>query len=301
MSTILVVNLNPTFQQSFFYKSFQKNDVNRAYAHNEQIAGKGFNLVRILRLLGHRCIYLSHLGKSRFEEVRKECEELGIEMAYALSDSPMRTCVTLLESDTCQTTELTCNAEPICPPEIEDRIRELYDSITRRSDVGFVIISGTQAPGYSPALFPDMVRTASERNLKTVLDICDANLLGSLAYHPYIVKPNRKEFERTFQIPGAEDRLFEKTVCEASRKYGTTFVITCGERGAYVCGPGDYEKGVWLPVAEYVEKPVNATGCGDVFTAGLTASLNDGHPLSAAILFGSQCAARRVRRMDVGL
>jgi fructose-1-phosphate kinase PfkB-like protein len=298
MSTILAINLNPTFQQSFFYKSFQKDDVNRAYAHNEQIAGKGFNLVRILSLLGDKPVYLSHLGRDRFSEVQSECSKLGIEMAYALSDGPMRTCVTALESDSGSTTEFTCEAAPISSPDVENKIRTLFEQQIVRPEIEWMIIAGTQAPGYSPSLFPDMVARASELGKKTVLDICGPNLLGCLPFHPTIVKPNRKEFEKTFGITGASDSEFESMVRSKASQYAATMVITCGSRGAFASN-GDF--GTWYPVAQYVKNPVNATGCGDVFTAGLTHTLASGGSLSEAIMFGSECAARRVVRMDVGL
>ncbi|MGP1418508.1 MAG: 1-phosphofructokinase family hexose kinase [Sphaerochaetaceae bacterium] len=301
MSRILVINLNPTFQQSFFYRSFQKNDVNRAFSHNEQFAGKGFNLVRILSLLGDKPVYLSHLGRSRFDEVERECRTLGITMACPISESPMRTCVTLLESDTHQTTEITCEAEPISSSGIEEEIRELFSKHISDPGIEWVIISGTQAPGYSPALFPDMVKAASSLGKRTVLDICRISLMGCLPFSPTIVKPNRKEFQTTFGIPEADDAVFQDSVRSAARKYRTTFVITCGDRGAFAAGIDDYPDGRWLPVAEYVPNPVNATGCGDVFTAGMTHKLAAGGTLEEAVMFGSQCAARRVKRMDVGL
>ncbi|MDY4888258.1 MAG: PfkB family carbohydrate kinase [Sphaerochaetaceae bacterium] len=301
MSRILAINLNPTFQQSFFYRSFTKDDVNRAYAHNEQIAGKGFNLVRILSLLNDKAVYLSHLGKDRFHEVENECQKLGIEMAYALNDGPMRTCVTALESDSGQTTEFTCDAAPISSPEVEAQIRILFENLICQKDIQWLIIAGTQAPGYSKSLFADMVKRADELGKKAVLDICDGNLLSCMEHHPAIVKPNRKEFERTFSITGADDQTFEEKVRQISKKHGSTLVITCGDRGAYVANQKEYLNGEWLPVAEYVEHPVNATGCGDVFTAAMTHSLANGKTLAEAVLFGSQCAAARVKRMEVGL
>lgn len=298
MSRILVVNLNPTFQQSFFYESFEKDAVNRARMASEQFAGKGFNLVRILSLLGDRPVYLTHLGARRLQEVVDETRSLGGELAYALSSSPMRTCVTVLESDGGRTTEFSCEAAPIEGDGIEARIRSLFDSLIVQEDIKWMVIAGTQAPGYSASLFPDMVRRASEEGKRAVLDIAGPNLLGCLPFHPAVVKPNRVEFERTFGIPGADRRTFEKKVAEVARERGVSLLITCGAEGALL---SDRSGQRWLPVARRVENPVNATGCGDVFTAGMTHLLAQGRSLEEAAAFGAECAARRIMRMDVGL
>ena len=93
-----------------------------------------------------------------------------------------------------------------------------------------------------------------------------------------LLLPNEAEVIR---LAGADDL---DTAVSALAKAGTRVVVKLGERGA-LCADGSARHRVSLPPVT----PVDATGAGDCFNAGLIAGLLDGLDLAGAAALG--CAA----------
>jgi 1-phosphofructokinase/tagatose 6-phosphate kinase len=143
-------------------------------------------------------------------------------------------------------------------------------------------------------MFPDMVARAKEAGKRVILDFRGRDLLASLPHRPDAIKPNLAEFLETFLPDHPADAPEEETVIavaarmmELAEEFGTAPVVTRGSADTLAVVDGEPLR---IPVNEVA--PVNTTGCGDAFAAGLALGLSAGEPLGEAIRWAHDAAAR---------
>uniref|UniRef100_A0A7C1PBK4 Ribokinase n=1 Tax=Thermofilum pendens TaxID=2269 RepID=A0A7C1PBK4_THEPE len=133
---------------------------------------------------------------------------------------------------------------------------------------------------------------AKEKGVTTILNPAPARELPcSLLRRADVVTPNRVE---AFMLTGVEVRDV-KTAVEAGRKLlsmgAGSAVITMGGEGAVVVTSED---AYFVPAVRV--KPVDTTGAGDAFNAGLAFGLAQGLPLVEAARLGCVIAALKVTK-----
>jgi 1-phosphofructokinase/tagatose 6-phosphate kinase len=180
----------------------------------------------------------------------------------------------------------------------EDRLREVYEEMLPRC--GMVVIAGTRAGGFSGDLAPFMVRRAKEAGRKVVLDLWGEDLLKSLPYGPDVIKPNLAEFAATFlpgEAPGVPGVEQVRELCLGlCGEHHCAVVLTGGTGAVRYAEGGTFAEYPVVPAAQ----PVNTTGSGDAFTAGLAAALGDGQSLREAVAEGVRCGGLNAGFLQVG-
>ena len=301
MEKILVVCLNPTFQRTMVFENFLEGEVNRSGHYRFDASGKGVNVARIIAQLGGKPIHITHVGGSRMDEFIHMVKADGIEVFWTDSQSPIRTCTTIIHANKETTTELV--EEPIAVSSGTDKkIRALFTEALK--EVATVVISGTRTSGYSPSLYPDFVKEAKEAGKRVILDVKGSDLVDSLTFGVDLVKPNLSEFATTF-IPGLmvleqEDSSdirgkIQRKLEQLHTQYGTAILLT---RGAYAVWLQDDTGFSEIPIEQV--KAVNTIGCGDAVTAGIAYSLTNGDSFYEAVKIGLACGVANARNLRPG-
>ncbi|MDR1904019.1 MAG: PfkB family carbohydrate kinase [Treponema sp.] len=293
-SSFLTICMNPTLQKTLRFEQLTIDTVNRTDDYRMDASGKGVNVTRVLTQLGKQCVHLTHLGgplRSLFLEL---CADDGLSLEWVESGSPIRFCYTLINAADHTVTELVEEAGMVGEGTEERLIQAYTDMLPNFSTV---IISGAKAAGYSDALVPGLVKKAKDRGLSVILDVRGKDLTGSLEYHADILKPNLYEFAQTF-APGlilgnriaADEGTVKEQVKKAAlslwEKYGSRIVLTRGAQPVWAFDGDGFHEYVFETV-----KPVNTTGSGDAFTAGLAAGLSDSASFAEAAAWGARCGA----------
>jgi sugar/nucleoside kinase (ribokinase family) len=112
----------------------------------------------------------------------------------------------------------------------------------------------------------------------------DGGLLELLG-HTDVFLPNAEEAVRIAGGPGADD------AAQALSVHGPLVVVKLGAEGALAARDGELVR-VAPPV---VVEPVDTTGAGDSFDAGVLAGLLGGWPLERALVLGCACGALSTR------
>ena len=306
---LLSVNMNPTLQKTLCFNRVISGEVNRTAAHRFDAAGKGLNAARVLSQLGKEVVYLTQLGGVFRPVFLDLCKRDNINVHWVESDSAIRFCYTIIDGGEAQTvTELVEEGEPVAAG-TEGRLLSAYTELLL--SVGTVIISGTKARGFSNTLIPEMVRLAREHRKRIVLDIRGNDLKQSLPFSPDVIKPNLFEFIDTFaaeleqyarelgktppdykspgELSGDEEGVKENVASlalELAEKYGTKIVLSRGKRPVWYTDGNTFSE---APVE--IVTLINTTGCGDAFTGGLAAAVNEGLSLKEAVELGIRCGS----------
>ena len=264
----LTICLNPTLQKTLCFSSVVSGAVNRTAVHRLDASGKGVNVTRVLNQLGKKVIHLTQLGGTMRPLFLSLCEQDKLSVEWVESKSEIRFCYTVINESDNRVTELVEESEAVTAG-TEERLLDKYDSLLANPlflrEISSVIISGTKAAGFSDAVIPNMVRKAKEKGLRVILDIKGNDLIESLQYEPDIIKPNLEEFKATYDKKPGKDMLIE-----LAQKYKCCIILTNGRRKTLAVEKSDY-----FELAVPIVKAQNTTGCGDAFTAGLAAALED--------------------------
>jgi len=306
--SFLTVCLNPTIQKTLRFSSIIPGAVNRTGVHRLDVSGKGINVTRVLSQLGKKALHLTQLGGVMRPLFLSLCEQDGLSVEWVESGSEIRFCYTVLNDAVGKVTELVETSEAVSA-ETEQRLLEKFDSILCNASLNLkrLIISGTKAAGFSNTAIPYMTRKAKERGLRVILDVKGKDLIESLQYEPDVIKPNLLEFAETFapdlvrdndmvaEDTTAQERI-KSAILDTAQKYNCRVILTNGSRKILAADRDEF-----FEVEFEAVKAVNSTGCGDAFTAGLAAALEDGANFYEAIGEGARCGARNAALIRPGV
>jgi len=256
-------------------------------------AGKGLSVCRVLSQLGRNSCHLTQLGGSLRPLFLDLCKQDKIKVKWVKNTSDIRLCYTLINKCDNSVTELVEVPEKV-DITTEGRLLDAFSSLVQKCTT--LIISGTKAPGFSDALIPEMVRQGQIAGCRTILDIHGKDLVNSLPFKPDIIKPNLFEFVSTFMPRlvlknGLPDKSEIKEIVESVwvklyDQFDCALILTHGADSIWYSDEDKLFEFVIKPV-----EPINTTGSGDAFTAGLASALEDGASLVNAIEAGARCGA----------
>jgi 1-phosphofructokinase/tagatose 6-phosphate kinase len=180
----------------------------------------------------------------------------------------------------------------------------LFEKFTKlMPEYSTLVISGTKAKGFSDNLIPEMVKTARARGCRIILDVRGQDLVKSLPFRPDLVKPNLYEFVSTFapellseKNNGTVKKQVGKIWAALYEKYPCALVLTRGGEPVWYA-----EKGELAEYAFESVEPLNTTGSGDAFSAGLAAALEEGASLPDAVAEGVRCGALNAALLKPGV
>jgi len=284
------------------FNCFHEDEVNRSDAYFLLPSGKGVNVARVIGQLGGVATVFTHLGGNRVDEFMELCGKEHITLLSFPSESPIRTCTTLVNQERKTSTELVEEPFPVEEAATE-RAMDLFLAHVDAYDA--VVFTGTKAKGYADDLFPRMVSATKKAGKIVVMDVKGMDLLNSLPCHPDVVKPNLSELIATFQ-PGkvvweneASEGLYDTVSAIAENiyhEYQTKLVLSRGKHDTWV-----YD-GLSLKVLPNVDVPVvNTIGCGDALTAGMIVRMLQGDDLVVAVKFGMACALKNAQSLRHGI
>jgi 1-phosphofructokinase family hexose kinase len=278
MSTVLetlYIALSPAVQRTTVYESLQVGAVNRATQTHVCAGGKAINALRAHHQLAGEGALFTLVGGAQGEEVVRLLAAEGLRQTHLKINGETRTCHTLVDLASAQTTELV--EESYHVDEVE--LTALYEWLEEVSWSGQVAICGSVPSGIPAGIYGELVARAVRAGATVCLDAAGEALLNALESGP-IVKINAGELLRTTCLTDRDE------AAQAMLKRGAqALLITDAHRPAYLYEPENRYQ-VILPEADLL---INTTGCGDAVMGGLLHQLAQGISFLEASIFGLAC------------
>jgi tagatose 6-phosphate kinase len=283
---ILAAGLSPAWQQILVFDRFTRGEVNRAVETCACASGKVINVCLALTSLGAESRTLSVLGGRAGAMIEAELAALGASAHWIYDPATTRTCTTIIERSTGEITELVENA-----PMIEARSCEVFLSSLQEEaqEAQWVILSGSLPPIEGRPSPRSLYREMLDRlpsTARVILDARGPEMLECLSLRPFLVKPNREELALTVGRDLTDPESLITAMREINALGARWVLVTHGAGEVWLRSTTE----LWRFTPPKIEV-VNAIGCGDCLTAGLTAWLNEGHDLPTAVRFGIAAAA----------
>src|SRR5690606_1794147 len=242
---LLVIGLNPAWQQVFVMPSLRPGDVNRATRYLELASGKGMNVARALARQGHDVSLLQVLAGARGRLVAEACATHGIRSLHAWAIGETRVCTTLLGDGTA--------TEVIAPYELRDAeavTASLLSRLRPGDAYDAVLVCGTAPAGLADDLYGRILDRAAGPLL--VWDSVAGLTVATLARINWL-KVNAAEHEALRPVLAATPVQPARLVTDGAA--GARLHTSSGARAARV---------------PRLEPAINPIGAGDVATALFT-------------------------------
>lgn len=291
MTRVVAVTPNPAWDVTYRVDSLVPGESLRVRTVTGRAGGKGVNVARVARALGHPSLAVSTAGGPLGAAFRDDLAAGGQDALLVPVAGPTRQSVTVVPDDGAHPTVLNETGSVLDAAEWS----ALVAAVTGAAGPGDVVtVSGSLPPGTTQEQFVDLVAAARHAGARVVVDTSGPALRWAAQAGADLLKPNRAELAAA---TGLDDPAGAVALLQGLG--ARDVVVTDGAAGmtAYVpgpAGPRDVGRSRLLgpPLAG------NPTGAGDAATAALAVSLRE--PWSERLALAVATSAAAVLRPVAG-
>lgn len=271
---IYTVTINPSIDYIVQLPELHLGLVNRMAYDNKLPGGKGINVSRILRELGHDSVAWGFMGGFTGRFITDALEKDGLKTDFTPVAADTRINVKIKAEEE---TEINGKGPAVTPAEIA-AFKEKFAHLTA-DDV--VIFAGSLVPNLDDDFYFELIKIIQEKGAQFVIDTTGESLRKALQEKPLVVKPNNHELAELFgvEFSGIDDII---KYAQKLREMGAQYVMIsmAGDGGLLVTTDGVYRS--LAPQGTVV----NSVGAGDSMLAGFTGTYADTHDPVEAFRYG---------------
>ncbi|HTT50100.1 MAG TPA: hexose kinase [Streptosporangiaceae bacterium] len=297
---MLIVNPNIATDRTIPLRILVPGSVHRTGTAETTLGGKGVNVARIGRALGHRAVVLTFFPADSAALLRQLAAAEQAELAGVPVPGSARAASILLEGSG----RVTVLNEP--GPQVgAAEWRQLLAEIGRRAAGHQTLVcSGSLPPGSPTDAYAQIVGIGRRAGLRTVVDAAGLALAAVLPAGPDVVSPNLAEAESLLSGPSVEGvepagAGVALRAADAARglvaRGARRAIVSAGRHGAAFSEAG---RTMFCPAPSVtVASPV---GAGDSLVGGLVHALEDGQDWPAAVPYAIAVASASCERPLAG-
>ncbi|MDP2964814.1 MAG: 1-phosphofructokinase [Pelolinea sp.] len=280
---IYTVTLNPAIDKEYTVPQLVMNEVLRASSVRADYGGKGFNVSRMLAVLGGESRAVGFVGGHTGQLLQDGLISMGIATDFVWIEQESRTNISIFDDQHKQHIKLN-EPGPLVAAEETRALMEKIRGLVQSGD--WWVLAGSLTPGVPEDIFAQIITLVQAGGARAILDTSGQPLFLGCQAKPYLVKPNASEAEQLAGLPA--DTIEELTTLLPSiHKLGAqNIVVSAGKKGALLSDGKKHWLGSSPPIKEQ-----NPTGAGDAMVGGLVFLLASGESLATALSWGIACGA----------
>ena len=272
---IVTVTMNPAIDKTVDIGKFERGDLNRIKRVEIDAGGKGINVSKTIRELGGESIATGFVGGTSGTIIKQVLTDLGLRTDFVDVKGETRTNLKVVE-ETGEVTELNEPGPEVSKEQLNDLLNRLEGYAN--PDTLFVL-AGSIPAGIPTDIYRKITEQVHQKGAKVLLDADGVLFSESLKGKPDMLKPNRSELERYYQMDyraseqelvSMGEKLLDQGVSMAAISLGQMGAIFLTKEKRYRC-PG-------LRV-----KAHSTVGAGDALVAALAYSWDEKLPLETCI------------------
>ncbi|MBP5094104.1 MAG: 1-phosphofructokinase [Abditibacteriota bacterium] len=281
---IITVTPNTAVDKTYMVHGFALDKVNRPESAHTVPGGKGVNVSRVLRTLGVDTIATGFIAGSAGAMIEHGLTNEEIPHDFVRTEGESRLCMGIIDPENGTQTEIN-EAGPNISEEDLNALKDKIISLLPSAD--YIAFCGSVPAGIPDDFYAEMIKTANDAGVKTVLDSSGVQLRNGIKASPKIIKPNTNELSQV-----AETEIFTlEEILDGAKTFRTlygveTVAVTMGRTGAMVIR-GDEAYAAKSPEIEFV----SAVGSGDSFLAAFMAAEMKGCSLGECLEWATAAGA----------
>ncbi len=259
---IYTVTLNPAVDYVMHLDEICEGAVNRACDEEIYIGGKGINVSIILNELGVPSTALGFVAGFTGAAINEGVRDIGIDTDFVWLKSGFSRINVKLKSG--EETDINGTGPQISA----DELSALFDKVKLLKKGDILVLSGSVPKSVPKNIYSQLLESLKNIGVIFVVDAEGDQLLSTLKYHPFLIKPNIHELGAIFgtKLKNADDAIpYAKKLWKMGAQ---NVLVSLGEVGALLID----ENGEAHLAAAPQGNVLNATGAGDTMLAAFIRS-----------------------------
>ncbi len=280
---IVCVNPNVSVDHTLIVPAFEQPAVLRTDHARVVAGGKGLNVARSLRVLGHSPLVVGMIGGHTGRLVSALARDEGIDASWTEIAGETRTCVIIVSQETGLATVINEVGPSVTAEEWSAFEANVVAAAARSSAV---CISGSLPPGVSADKFGSLIVHVVSEGAAVYVDAHGDALASAFVSKPTAIKVNAEEAGGLLGRPVTTQDAAEASAKELLAGGIRQVLITLGQAGAVLAD----SHGVLFARAPSVPT-ISAVGSGDAFLAAYVAARTGGLDRETALGHGVAAGA----------
>lgn len=272
---IYTVTLNPAVDYTLRVDEFIAGNLHRPTDTILSFGGKGVNVSRVLTTLGVPNRALGFVAGDVGEMLESGLRHLGVDTDF----------VHLLAGNTRINVKIAADAETelnaVGPTMDAAAFEQLAAQVAALMDGDTLCLCGSVLPGCGADTYARLLACVEGKRVRTVVDATGDALLCALAYHPYLIKPNRDEIAALVGRKLSDDEGVLAAARELQERGARNVLVSLGGDGALLLT----EDGAVHRRTAYRGEVRGTVGAGDSTVAGYLAAVERGADANEALRF----------------
>lgn len=274
---IYTVTLNPSIDYVINLEHLETGQVNRVKDENVYPGGKGINVSRVLKNLGHDNVATGFVSDFTGGFIINSLDDLNVKSDFIKLDNGFTRINVKIKSD--EETEINGGG-----PHISDKkLEELFDKLSELKEGDILVLAGSIPSTLKEDLYEKIMEHIKGNNVKVVVDATKNLLLNVLKYNPFLIKPNNHELEEIFNVKLENVEEIAVYGKELQKMGARNVLVSMGKDGALLITE---DKEVFI---SNVPKGsvINSVGAGDSMVAGFISGYTNSNSYEEALKLGA--------------
>lgn len=274
---IYTVTLNPSIDYVINLEHLNIGHINRINSEHVYPGGKGINVSRILKTLGHDNIATGFVSDFTGDFIIKSLADFDVKSDFIKLDNGFTRINIKIKSD--EETEINGSGPNIS----EEKLDELFNKLSKLKENDILVLAGSIPKTLKEDLYEKIMEHVKNSNVKVVVDATKNLLLNVLKYSPFLIKPNNHELEEMFDVKleNVEDIItYGKKLQEMGAR---NVLVSRGKDGALLITENEEVFISNVPKGEVI----NSVGAGDSMVAGFISAYIDNNSYEEALKLGA--------------
>ena len=191
---IYTVTLSPSIDYVVKLNHLNTGNVNRVSSENIYPGGKGINVSRVLKTLGHDSIATGFISGFTGDFIENSLKQLDVKSDFIKLNEGFTRINVKIKSD--EETEINGQGPHIS----EEELNELFSKLSKLNEDDILVLAGSIPSTLKEDLYERIMEKLKGSNVKVVVDTTKNLLLNVLKYNPFLIKPNNHELEDMFNV-----------------------------------------------------------------------------------------------------
>lgn len=281
---IITLTINPALDVSTSTEVVMAEHKMRCGPSRLDPGGGGVNVSRVIQRLGGQSTAIYALGGPTGQAYRQLLEREGIMGRAIPLAGATRENITIDELSTGKQFRFVLQGPEIAEAEWQEA---LDATAAAAQSGGYVVPSGSLAPGVPDDFYARVTRAAHEHGARVVVDASGEALAAALDEGVFLIKPSGRELG---ELVGSTLSTIEERIAAAeelvARGRVDVVALTLGGDGAVLASRDGTLRLAPPPITVH-----STVGAGDSFLAGMVLRLAEGRSLTEAFRAGVACGA----------
>lgn len=274
---IYTVTLNPSIDYVIKLEHLNIGHVNRVSDECVYPGGKGINVSRILKTLGHDNVATGFISGFTGDFIENSLYNLDVKSDFIKLDKGFTRINVKIKSD--EETEVNGGGPHIS----DEKLEELFHKLSKLTQKDILVLAGSIPSTLKEDLYEKIMKHVGENKVKVVVDATKNLLLNVLKYNPFLIKPNNHELEEIFNVKlsSVEDIcIYAKNLQQMGAK---NVLVSMGKDGALLITENDEIYISNVPKGNVI----NSVGAGDSMVAGFISGYINTNSYKEALRLGA--------------